>query len=80
MCVVFPMMSLVIQEVVEDLSGDPEENSSHYMSILIEALSILGKVEETLNVREQSVTDLVFQFLMRLPCRPLEVVCRENLS
>ena len=43
-------MSLVSQEVVEDLNGDPEENSSHYMSILIEALSILGKVEETLDV------------------------------
>ena len=47
-CVVFPLTSL--QEVMEDLNGDPEENSSHYMAILIEALSILGKVEETLDV------------------------------
>ena len=38
------------QEVIEDLHGDPEENSSHYMAVLIEALSILGKVEETLDV------------------------------
>jgi exocyst complex component 4 len=36
-------------EVVEDLTGDPEENSSHYMSVLIEALSTLGKVEEALD-------------------------------
>ena len=39
-----------LQEVVEDLTGDPEENSSHYMSVLIEALSTLGKVEEALDV------------------------------
>ena len=62
-CIVFATMSLVLQEVVEDLSGDPEENSSHYMSILIEALSILGKIEETLNVCVQSVTDLVYSWI-----------------
>ena len=44
------MMSLALQEVTEDLTGDPEENSSHYMAILIEALSILGKVQEALDV------------------------------
>ena len=43
--------SLIPQEVVEDLNGDPEENSSHYMAVLIEALSTLGKVEEALDVR-----------------------------
>ena len=37
--------------MTEDLNADPEENSSHYMSILIEALSTLGKVEEALDVR-----------------------------
>ncbi|CAI8041439.1 Exocyst complex component 4 [Geodia barretti] len=36
-------------EVVEDLTGDPEENSSHYMAVLIEALSTLGRVEEALD-------------------------------
>ena len=41
---------LAQQEVTEDLNVDPEENSSHYMHVLIEALSILGKVEEALDV------------------------------
>ena len=36
--------------MVEDLTGDPEENSSHYMAVLIEALSTLGRVEEALDV------------------------------
>lgn len=45
-------MSLVLQEVTEDLNADPEENSSHYMAILIEALSMLGKVQEALDVCE----------------------------
>ena len=38
-------------EVQEDLNEtNPERNSSHYMAILIESLSILGKIQETLEV------------------------------
>lgn len=29
-------------QVTEDLSVDPEEDSNHYMAVLIEALSTLG--------------------------------------
>ena len=80
--IVCTMMSLILQEVVEDLSGDPEENSSHYMSILIEALSILGKIEETLNVCVLSITELVYSWIysLSLHYRPLIIGCRENLS
>ena len=40
-------------EVVENLTPgvDPEEDSSHYMAILIESLSILGRVQDALQVR-----------------------------
>ena len=40
-------------EVVESLAPgmDPEEDSNHYMAILIESLSILGRVQDALNVR-----------------------------
>lgn len=40
-------------EVVESLTPgvDPEEDSNHYMAILIESLSILGRVQDALDVR-----------------------------
>ena len=40
-------------EVVESLSPgvDPEEDSNHYMAVLIESLSILGRVQDGLDVR-----------------------------
>ena len=40
-------------EVTESLDPgvDPEEDSSHYMAILIESLSILGRVQDALHVR-----------------------------
>lgn len=39
-------------EVVESLAPgvDPEEDSSHYMAVLIESLSILGRVQDALDV------------------------------
>ena len=42
------------EEVVESLTPgvDPEEDSSHYMAILIESLSILGRVQDALHVRQ----------------------------
>ena len=40
-------------QVVESLAPglDPEEDSNHYMAILIESLSILGRVQDALDVR-----------------------------
>ena len=40
------------EEVVENLTPgvDPEEDSNHYMAILIESLSILGRVQDALHV------------------------------
>ena len=40
-------------EVVESLAPgvDPEDDSNHYMAILIESLSILGRVQDALHVR-----------------------------
>lgn len=40
-------------EVTESLDPgvDPEEDSNHYMAILIESLSILGRVPDALHVR-----------------------------
>jgi len=53
-----PLLSLpTCPQVTEDLEVDPEENSSHYMAILIESLSILGKVQDALNVRIASLGD-----------------------
>ena len=43
-------------EMVSDevASGvDPEKDSSHYMAVLVEALSILGRVQTALDVRIQ---------------------------
>ena len=39
-------------QVVEELKEgvNPEEDSSHFMAILVESLSILGKVQDALNV------------------------------
>lgn len=39
----------VIEEMTPEV--DPEEDSSHYMAILIESLSILGRVQDSLDVR-----------------------------
>jgi len=39
------------EEVVEDLSvADPEADSSHYMAILVECLSMLNKIPEAVKV------------------------------
>jgi hypothetical protein len=40
-------------EMVSDDVGsgvDPEKDSSHYMAVLVEALSILGRVQDALDV------------------------------
>lgn len=40
-------------DVVRDEVGsgvDPEEDSNHYMAVLVEALSILGRVQDALDV------------------------------
>lgn len=36
-------------EVKEDLGADPEEDSSHFMAIVIESLSVLGRVQDALD-------------------------------
>lgn len=33
---------------------DPDKDSNRYMAVLVEALSILGKVQDALDVRQQS--------------------------
>ena len=39
------------EEVIEDLSvSDPEADSSHYMAILVECLSMLNKIPEAVKV------------------------------
>jgi len=39
------------EEVIEDLSlPDPEADSSHYMAILVECLSMLNKIPEAVKV------------------------------
>ena len=43
-------------EVVESLAPgvDPEDDSNHYMAILIESLSILGRVQDALDVSQRN--------------------------
>lgn len=50
---VSPSQQSSSDEVVESLAPgvDPEEDSNHYMAILIESLSILGRVQDALDVR-----------------------------
>lgn len=68
-------------EVVENLTPgvDPEEDSSHYMAILIESLSILGRVQDALQVRALTLhTCSTMPNSFTLSCRPLGVEWRES--
>ena len=42
----------------EDLGADPEEDSSHFMAIVIESLSVLGRVQDALDVRGRGERNL----------------------
>lgn len=41
---------LLLFQITEDLNTDPESDSDHFMNVLIESLSLLGKIPEALEV------------------------------
>jgi hypothetical protein len=38
------------KEIKEDLNANPEENSSHFIAVLVEALFVLRKIPESAEV------------------------------
>ena len=41
---------VVVFQITEDLNADPEADSDHFMIVIIESLSLLGKIPEALEV------------------------------
>ena len=37
-------------QIIEDLNTDPEVNSDNFMTLLVESLSLLGKIPEAVEV------------------------------
>ena len=44
----------VLWKVTEDLNTDPEADSDHFMILIIESLSLLGKIPEAIEVLQLS--------------------------
>ena len=44
----------VLFKVTEDLNADPEADSDHFMIVIIESLSLLGKIPEAIEVLQLS--------------------------
>lgn len=44
------ILFLLLLQITEDLNTDPESDSDHFMNVLIESLSLLGKIPEALEV------------------------------
>jgi len=45
-----PEMMDFYKEIKEDLNANPEENSSHFIAVLVEALFVLRKIPESAEV------------------------------
>jgi hypothetical protein len=67
-------------QLVEDLNVDPEEDSDHFMTLLIESLALLGKIPEaievtkhhcriTIKMSEQSLIMFIWMFSFSLGAR-----------
>ena len=52
---------IVLSKVTEDLNTDPEADSNHFMIVIIESLSLLGKIPEALEVPQLMYTFLFMQ-------------------
>ena len=50
MVVLFDQFIFVLFKVTEDLNADPEADSDHFMIVIIESLSLLGKIPEAIEV------------------------------
>lgn len=46
----FDLFIFVLFKVTEDLNADPEADSDHFMIVIIESLSLLGKIPEAIEV------------------------------
>ena len=50
MVFLFDLFIFVLFKVTEDLNADPEADSDHFMIVIIESLSLLGKIPEAIEV------------------------------
>ncbi|XP_067035865.1 exocyst complex component 4-like isoform X2 [Acropora muricata] len=74
-------------EITEDLSADPEADSDHFMIVIIESLSLLGKIPEALEAikkRMKIEMSLIIHRATTLVAKkigqPAEVVLQQNQS
>ena len=55
-------MQICLFQITEDLNTDPELDSDHFMNVLIESLSLLGKIPEALEVLKKRIIQLVYEY------------------
>lgn len=53
-------VQICLFQITEDLNTDPELDSDHFMNVLIESLSLLGKIPEALEVLKKRIIQLVY--------------------
>ena len=53
------LLFFVLFKVTEDLNADPEADSDHFMIVIIESLSLLGKIPEAIEVLQLSSLSLL---------------------
>ena len=69
MVFLFDLFIFVLFKVTEDLNADPEADSDHFMIVIIESLSLLGKIPEAIEVLQ-----LFFVFIVN----DSNICCRLN--